>query len=446
MGKISFYLLLLIYNLITTSVSFILIVFLKLKIVSSQILKQRLGMLPVGHYDCNCNYDCNYAGAYENTIWIHGASVGEVLSVESLIGEIIKTHPNYKILITSHTQTSKEIIEKRFKGLAKHHFLCLDSGFLVKKFIKLYKPKLVLWLEQDFLPIHLSVIKKHNIPLLLLNARMSDGSFKRWSKLSFIIKNILANFNEIFANSLLDKKKYEVLSSKTLKYLGNLKYTNLIADKSLELNNNQEFLKLQKAYAGFKVMVYLSTHEKEEELAIDIHKNLKGKLSNLKTIIIPRHVKRIPSLMMGLGNEKLSLYSNWQSLNMEDPDVLMVDSMGKTDMFMAIANLVYIGKSMYKKSSGGHNILEPLAFGVPAIFGQYMGNFKGLVSECLDAKACVMVSTEEELKNRISSILMDKELQELKQNTSYVFTYKKTILENTLKEIYKYLPTIPHSA
>ncbi|MDR2007496.1 MAG: hypothetical protein LBQ34_00795 [Alphaproteobacteria bacterium] len=370
-------------------------------------------------------------------IWLHGASVGEVLSAQALVNGLLKKYPECKIIITSHTKTSQNLIAKNFDNRVLHQYLPWDCNYLVKKFLKRYNPVLVLWMEQDFFPIFLANINKKQIPLLLLNARMSNTSFRRWKKLKFIIGRILGYFNVIYPMSLNHKKKLDKLGAKNTKFLGNLKYTNIANREEIVNKFSSEKAVLNNYLQDSPVFVALSTHKTEEDMIARIHLKLKDSGINLKTIIIPRHVERIEDILKNFAKNGVqsTLFSE---ISNNPADILMVDSMGIAGIFCAVADITFMGKSLYLK--GGHNLLEPLAVGSPVIFGKHMGNFKDIVFDTLNHKAGIRVIDENDLYNKLLGVFSNKEyLSQLKANTNFLAQDKQRILINFMSEVACYL-------
>ena len=369
-------------------------------------------------------------------IWIHGASVGEVLSAKSLINHLLDKYKNqFRIIITSHTETSKSVIESTFGSKVEHHYLPYDCGLLVNKFIKNYNPSLVLWLEQDFFPIFLSKINKSRIPLLLLNARISDTSFKRWKKIRFIIANILNYFSAIYPMSVFNKEKIDLLNDKDNKFIGNLKYSNVLSiNKEVLIEDD-----IAKHFKNYLVFTGLSLHATEEDIIINLYNNLKSQDIKFKIILIPRHINKINQILSSFKehNIKVNLYSEInQSSKLSD--IVLVDTMGKVNSICSFSDLTFIGKSLYVK--GGHNLLEPLSVGSPVIFGSNMGNFKDIVNDTLLSKAGIEVATEQELVDMTLYLFKNKSsLEELKNNTSFVQKQGKDIIKKLEGEIDCYL-------
>lgn len=374
------------------------------------------------------------------SIWLHCASVGEFISASELIKQLQKKYQKCKIVITSHTKTSRSIIHKYFQDTVYHYFLPIDNAYLIKKFLNIIKPKIVIWVEQDFFPITLSTIKKNRIPLILLNARMSDKSFARWNKLKFILKHMLKAFTIIYPASLEDKKKYKTFFNGEIKYIGNLKYTTIQSPIFFKPNT-----KLDNFIKNKNVFVALSTHNNEEVACLKSHLDANKSLKDLVTFVIPRHPHRLSNIMSQIENNKdlnklkIITYSDF----LKSPrkfDALVVDTIGVVDIFLHFADIVFVGKSLYKKNCGGHNILEPLKYGCVVIFGPYMSNFKSLVNECITNGAGIMVHSPSDITDTIVDLFSKpKKLNEIKSKSSYIFKNNDKIIKQTMKEISKYI-------
>ncbi len=374
-------------------------------------------------------------------IWIHGASVGEVLSAKSLVFLLLKKYGNkIQILITSHTETSKHIVESVFNhNQVEHHYLPYDCNFLVNKFIKKYNPSAVFWLEQDFFLIFLSKINKQKIPLILLNARISDISFKRWKKVKIIISNILKYFDAIYPMSTFNKQKIDFLNKKDNKFIGNLKYSNILSKEEILTSFEKESKKIKSYFNNYNIISMLSIHQGEEDIVLNLYKNIKQQNIKTKIIVIPRHINKIKYMeyFFKKNNIKITLYSEVQNLSALE-DVILIDSMGKTNFLCYISDITFIGKSLYML--GGHNLLEPLSVGCPVIFGKNMGNFKDIVQDTLKNNAGLEVLNEKQLSDKILYLLKNKTaLEELKNNTLFVQKEGSYIIKNLEREIDCYL-------
>ncbi len=376
---------------------------------------------------------------YNNkTIWIHGASVGEIVSVKKLINNIQAQYLDSDVLITTHTETSKNMILQEFKGSVHYSFLPLDSYFTIKKFLKHFNPQLCLWVEQDFFPIILQSIKTHNIPLLLLNARMSDTSFKRWGLFPALIAKILANFTSIYAMSKKDQIKLSDLAKKKVQYIGNLKYSN-ISQPSYDI---AQYNAIKAVLQNNKVWLALSTHDPEEKDIVDTHIKLKQEFPDIVTFIMPRHISRCATIKRNLEkNTAINLYSDIINNNGTFTDIVLVNTMGNSLLFCKLANFVFIGKSLYVHNKGGHNLLEPLSVQTPVLFGKYMNNFQEITDECCKNKAGFLIDNAEDLYKTIQHLYENPNLlRDTAKNTNFINVLGVDILNNYMEEVKCYLP------
>ena len=369
----------------------------------------------------------------KNTIWIHGASVGEILSTYTLVSKLKKNYPNYNIIITSHTVTSKHIVNTKFVALAKHYYLPFDCPYLIKKFIKQHNIKLVLWLEQDFMPATLYTINNKQIPLLLLNARMSTKSFANWYKIKPFTITLLKNFNLILPMTI---KNYKYLKrfSQHVKFVGNLKYTNT------KFNLNKDLIKeLENFFPTQQIFVALSTHDDEEKNIAKVHTELVKQYPKLTTIIIPRHPQRCKIIYKQLKktHPQITIYKRGIQ---NTSNLYLVNSIGEVKEFCSMALITFVGKSLSTKQQGGHNPLEPVLLKSCTIFGPFMQNFTDIVNEILKYKAGLQVNSFEELQEKLKILLQQKdEFFTIIHNTNKLNTYSEEILNKYLKEIQCYL-------
>lgn len=369
----------------------------------------------------------------KKTIWIHGASVGEVLSTYTLVSKLKKNYPNYNIIITSHTTTSKRIVNTKFIDLAKHYYLPFDCPYLINKFTRQHNIKLVLWLEQDFMPATLYTINKKQIPLLLLNARMSNKSFANWYKFKPFTITLLKNFNLILPMTFTN---YQYLKrfSKNVKFLGNLKYTNT------KFNLNKALIKeLENFFPTQQIFVALSTHDDEEKNIAKIHSELVKQHPTLTTIIIPRHPQRCKIIYKQLKKTHPQITIYKQGIQ-NASNLYLVNSIGEINEFCSMALITFVGKSLSEEQQGGHNPLEPVLLKSCTIFGPFMQNFTDIVNEILKHKAGLQVNSFEELQHNLHILLQQKEeFFTIIHNTNKLNTYSEEILNKYLKEIQCYL-------
>ena len=359
-------------------------------------------------------------------VWFHGASVGEIMSVLPIINEFEKNRSVDKILITTSTLSASKIVEKiRFKKVV-HQFFPIDHIFFSKKFLNFWRPNLAIFIESEIWPSMFKYLKKRNIPLILLNARITSKSFNRWSKIKKFSESIFNLISIAYPQNHETKFFLKKLNVKSIKLIGNLKF---IQNKKLSKNSNKEEKKLFKQFKKYKTFVAASTHPTEEILAAKTHLLLKKKNKNFITIIIPRHVHRTNEIISELKKLKLEIVvHSSKNKNLNNKDIYIVDTFGESKKFYKIASTVFVGGSMINR--GGQNPLEPARYGTKILHGPNVGNFKEIYDYLSSLNISSKVKTPLEISNSFK----------LKKNMSNVIkidTIGKNILKQTLKELNK---------
>ena len=235
-------------------------------------------------------------------IWFHGASVGEILSVIPLIEKLEKNQEIKQILITSNTLSSSKILSKLRLKKTIHQFFPIDTNYNTNKFLEYWDPSIAIFIDSEVWPNMLTNIKRKSISLMLINARITKKSYKKWKFFSTSSKKIFQNFDICLSSSLASKNYLRLLGAKTISYIGNLKFTQ--SEKTIdELNNN-----LKKFFLTKKIWCASSTHKHEEKICANTHKKLKVKYKNLLTVIIPRHIHRTKKIIEEMKEMDLKIH------------------------------------------------------------------------------------------------------------------------------------------
>ena len=332
-------------------------------------------------------------------IWFHCSSVGEFLSIVPLIIEFEKKGDIKKILVTTSTFSSSKIFEKfRFKKTI-HQFYPLDNTFIVKNFLNHWRPSSAIFTESEIWPTMISELKKRKINLILINARMSERTFKRWFSIRYFGKKILEKFDYIFPQNKETFLYYKKLGMKKLKFLGNLKFIS---------TNNDKLKEIKKGFFKNKIILCsASTHYNEEEIFANLHVKYKKKIPKLITIIIPRHVERTNEITRMLDKKNLKYVKHSENKKkIKDCDVYIVDSYGESKSFYKISNVVFLGGSLVSK--GGQNPLEALRFGCNILHGNHTFNFKDVYKMLGKEKLSLKVSNNRDLEKKTFKLLKYK--------------------------------------
>lgn len=357
-------------------------------------------------------------------IWFHCSSVGEFLSVVPLIQEFEKIKNIKQILITTSTLSSSKIFKKfRFKKTL-HQFYPLDNVHIVNNFLNYWKPSSVIFVESEIWPTMISQLKKKKIKIVLINARMSEKSFRRWFSFRYFGRNILEKFDYIFPQNKETLSYFKKLGINKLKFLGNLKFIS---------THNEKFIKVKKKYFKNRtILCCASTHHNEEEVFANLHIRFKKKIPNLITIIIPRHIERTKEIIQMLHKKKLRYTKHsTNKKNFKNCDIYIVDSYGESKSFYKISNVVFLGGSLVPK--GGQNPLEALRFGCNILHGNYTFNFKDVYKMLGKERLSLKVDNIKDLEKKASSLLKSK-----KNNLNKIKKLKKIgdlILKRNFNEL-----------
>ena len=359
-------------------------------------------------------------------IWFHCSSVGEFLSIVPLIQKFEKIKSIKQILVTTSTLSSSKIFGKfRFKKTS-HQFYPLDNIHIVNNFLNYWEPSSVFFVESEIWPTMISELNKRKIKILLINARMSAKSFKRWFAIRYFGKHILEKFDYIFPQNKETFLYLKKLGIKKVKFLGNLKFINTRNDKLKEIN--------KKYFKNKKILCSASTHHNEEEIFANLHVKYKKKIPNLITIIIPRHIERTDEIIQMLDKKKLKFIKHSENKkNYKNYDIYIVDSYGESKSFYKLSDVVFLGGSLVSK--GGQNPLEALEFGCNILHGNYTFNFKDIYKMLEKEKLSLKVNNIKDLEKKALGLLNDK-----KNNLNKIKKLKRIgdlILKKNLNELGK---------
>jgi 3-deoxy-D-manno-octulosonic-acid transferase len=369
-------------------------------------------------------------------IWFHAASIGECLSILPLIDKINSENKNVNFLITTVTLSSSKLLKKKLNQYNNtvHRFFPLDLESLAEKFLSVWKPDLVCFVDSEIWPNFIFKIKEKNIPLLLINARITKKSFNKWKIVLNFAKEVFNNFDLCLAASEDSKNNLSKLQVKNLKYIGNLKY-------SVKSISSQLIISNKKKLDNFKTWCAVSTHDGEELIVLKTHLEIKKKYENILTIVIPRHIDR-SSYIKKLTN-KFNL--NSQVLNDNDlintnTEVLIINSYGVLSKYFNYCKNIFIGKSFIKKieNISGQNPIEAAKFGCKIVHGPYVNNFHEIYEHLKLLGIAEKVNTELELAKKITQNFETQIIKD-QQQINLLNNYGDKILKETILELNTYL-------
>ncbi len=351
-------------------------------------------------------YDFDFS-ATQNILWIHAISVGEVQLMEN----VIKNLNGFEIVLTTSTPQGQELAQQKLGEYCKKiAYFPYDFMPSVQNAFRAINPRAVLIAETEIWPNFVRTAKKLNVPVVIVNGRISERTYKSYKRLKFFFKEVLKNYFAILTQSEDDKRKFIEIGANpdTTYVMGNMKFDIEKPDvkiSDLNLGDN-------------RLIIAGSTHKGEDEIILKTYKNLKKQFIDLKLLIAPRHMERICAV------QSLTKCGLKSQSDFKNSDILILDTTGELKSLYSLAHSVFIGGSFNK--TGGHNPLEAVIWGVPVLSGSNVKNFKLIYKILSELRCAKTIKTQKELEAEFARLLGDKEYYEnMRKNCKEVFEKNK---------------------
>ena len=364
-------------------------------------------------------------------IWLHCVSVGETRAAEPLIMQLQTTYPKHQILLTHGTPTGREAGEALFGDDIMRAYLPYDLPFAVNRFLNHFKPDIGLIMETELWFNLIAACKQNNMPLLLLNARLSEKSAKGYIKLGKLAREGIQNLTAIAAQTSDDAARLQNLGAININVAGNLKF-----DVKPPADSVEKGLQLKKQLGDRPIFLAASTRDGEEALILDAVRGL-----NLLTIIVPRHPQRFNAVAAILDQNDIA-YKRKTLLNNTALEaniyVVLGDSMGEMPIYYAACDFAFIGGSLLP--FGGQNLIEATNMGKPVLVGEHTFNFADASKDAVQAGAAMRVKNSIELRDKIEFLLNNIPVRIQMQQAALAFSEASTgATTRTMALIKKYL-------
>jgi 3-deoxy-D-manno-octulosonic-acid transferase len=332
-------------------------------------------------------------------VWIHGASVGEVLAAAALIEKLRAL--NIRILLTSGTVTSASIVAKRFPADIIHQYVPYDSPRYVARFLDHWRPSLALFIESDLWPNLILSSAARRLPMVLINGRMSHRSFPRWRRITSTISALLGRFDVCLAQSQVDAERFTALGSRNVVTTGNLKL-----DVAAPPADPAKLERLMAMTRGRPIIVAASTHPGEEEIWLEAHRTLAGFFPSLLSVVVPRHPNRGEAIARAITASGLHVaLRSREELPTATTDIYVADTMGELGLFYRLAPIVFMGGSLVPH--GGQNPIEAVKLGASIVHGPHVFNFSDVYQALDGAGGARQAGTQEALVKQLGQLLAD---------------------------------------
>jgi len=329
----------------------------------------------------------------ENSIWIHAVSVGEVLAAAPLVKQLKESHPDLPIVLTTMTPTGSERVQAIMGDQLTHVYAPYDVPTVLSRFYGWANPCLVIIIETELWPNTIYSAYKRKTPVILANARLSEKSMKGYARGGSLVRNMMQQIDHIAVQAKADAGRFQKLgvSADHIAVTGSVKF-----DISIDKKVKQDASDLKKQWQGRPCVVAASTHVGEDEQVLKAFSGFRKQVSNALLILVPRHPERFEQVAGLLNAQGLSYCRRSSGETVKsDTQVLLGDTMGELLLLMAASDAVFVGGSLVE--TGGHNVLEPIALGLPTVTGPHVFNFQTICESLFEKGGLLKVNNAEEL-------------------------------------------------
>lgn len=331
-------------------------------------------------------------------LWIHGASVGECLSVLPLIDALLET-PGRTVLVTSGTVTSAELMRERLPPRAFHQFSPVDTPGAVARFLAHWRPDVGLFVDSEIWPNMLVTAHGLGVPLAMINGRMSLKSFAGWRRARSMAAALLSLFNVCLVQDDETAERLKALGARAVQVTGNLK-----ADAPPLPADPAKLAALQDSVGARDILLATSTHAGEDEIILSAHDALRAQFPSLLTIIVPRHPERGPDIALSCGARAVARRTQMPEPG-RDTAIYIADTIGELGIFYRTAPFALIGGSLVPH--GGQNPIEAARLGTVVFAGPYTDNFRQAYDVILAAQGTGRVATSTDLATLAARLFAD---------------------------------------
>ena len=338
--------------------------------------------------------------SYQNTIWFHAVSLGEVISSQKIVKKLLKDN---KVILSVSTPTGLREAKKIYGQNLLVVYAPWDFSIFVKSFLNKFRPKALILFETEIWPSMIHACWKNNIPVILSNARLSESSYKKYEFINVFINSTLNKLSLILAQSHEHASRFKALgiNNDIIFKVGSTKF-------DLESDNEFETSDINLCH---DFILAASTHKGEDELIISSYLKLKEEFKDLKLVLVPRHPERANTIKDILKSKNMdSEISSDIKFNLNKHDVVVINATGLLNILYKRAKVSFIGGSLFSKY-GGHNIIEPAFNKSPFIVGPHMKNFEDVLSLFLKKDACIQLKSPVQLHDAFKKLLNNDELR-----------------------------------
>ncbi|ODS24349.1 3-deoxy-D-manno-octulosonic acid transferase [Candidatus Endobugula sertula] len=375
-------------------------------------------------------------------LWLHTVSVGETIAAKPLVDALLEQYPEYCLLITTMTPTGSAQVKKQFAtvmddGNIMHCYIPYDLPDCVARFLTGTQPQLAIFMETEVWPNILGACQRHNIPTLLVNARLSERSFNGYQKFLWLTGSVFSRLSAIAAQNEGDARRLQDLGAPKPLVTGSLKSEITISDK---LQKAAQQLKSDWSLGGqHKIIIAASTHEGEDEIILSAYQQMLSADASLLLVLAPRHPERFNRVNQLCLDQGFSVQRRSANTHVvSKTQIILADTIGELMLLYGVADIAIIGGSFV--AHGGHNMLEPAAWGLPIVSGPSVFNFAKIAQDMQERKGLLVVEQTSVLSEELITLLTDANQRKvIGNNAKEYLDHSKGALSKTMKIINRYV-------
>jgi 3-deoxy-D-manno-octulosonic-acid transferase len=342
----------------------------------------------------------------KQVIWLHAVSVGETLAAVPLVKALQEKYPDYRLIVTCMTPTGSERVKAAFGSAVDHYYAPYDMPDSVARFLSRIEPKILIIMETELWPNTIAACRKRNIPVLLANGRLSDKSANAYRKIQPLVRPMLAGLTAVAAQHKDDGTRFTDLglAETALTVTGNIKF-DLSLDQAVK-DKAQQLLIEWRGASERPILLVASTHRGEDEIILAAFAQIKAEIENLLLVLVPRHPERFNQVADLCAATEFNLARRSNEDKVEDADILLGDTMGELMTFFGACDIAFVGGSLVP--TGGHNMIEPAAWGVPVLTGPHLFNFSEASQLLLEGGAMQICHSADQMAEQVVELLQNQ--------------------------------------
>ncbi|PAV25867.1 3-deoxy-D-manno-octulosonic acid transferase [Tamilnaduibacter salinus] len=342
------------------------------------------------------------ARSEQPVIWVHAVSVGETIAAAPLVRTILERNPAQPVLTTAMTPTGSERARALFGGRVQYAYSPYDTPGSADRFVERVRPRILVIMETELWPNLIAACERRGVPVCLINARLSERSAQGYERVPSLARPLLQSIRWIAAQADDDAQRFCRIGARPdrVSVTGSVKF-----DIDVDDEQRQSAERLRSEWGNRPVWIAASTHDGEDEQLLEAHRRVQSRLPEALLVLVPRHPERFEAVGALIRSKGFRLALRSRNDAARGADVYLADTMGELTLLYGTADVAFVGGSLIER--GGHNPLEPAAWGLPVVTGPHVFNFDTIYQQLSDGEAVIEVASERSLAEAVEQLLAE---------------------------------------